>query len=165
MAKSVEKNRTGPAGNEHNAHNPLMKSVTWLAWIVSFAAGAFSLQAAESASIIQLRGIARFSTHRLALLEMNESPRRQLYYILEEGERDDELEVLKIDFVTSKVKVRNAGEVAELTFEAEGAASVSPGSGSTEIRAYEGRNPFFFAFSRPARILSFAFTNSWSTAP
>jgi len=58
-----------------------------------------------------------------------EGPKSELSYILTEGERQGDIEVLEIDEKGGSVKVNNAGTIQTLTFEKDGAklpATVAP---------------------------------------
>ena len=89
---------------------------------------------------ITLTGITTILGNKRALMKVLEPPKppqaaKEESYILTEGQRDGEIEVLAIDEQAGTVKVNNHGTVQELTFDKDGAklpgsplsAAVPPG--------------------------------------
>src|SRR5258708_17514997 len=80
-----------------------------------------------------------------------ESPKTEQSYILTEGQREGDIEVIEIDDKAGSVKVNNAGTVQTLTFEKDGAklpATVPPPAvpgaapGAAPIPGLPGARPF-----------------------
>jgi hypothetical protein len=74
---------------------------------------------------ITLTGITSILGNRRALLKVQEPPQppqaaREVSYILAEGQRDGDIEILAIDEAAGSVKVNNHGTVQELTFGKDG---------------------------------------------
>jgi hypothetical protein len=81
---------------------------------------------------ITLSGIINISKQKRALLKVAVPPKppepaKEESYILAEGQRDGNVEVLEIDEKAGSVKVDNAGSVVTLTFDKDG-AKINPGS-------------------------------------
>jgi hypothetical protein len=79
---------------------------------------------------LTLTGITTIFGNKRALMKMPvpakpPEPARDESYILTEGQRDGEIEVLSIDDKACSVRVKNHGVVQELTFEKDGA--IQPG--------------------------------------
>ena len=75
---------------------------------------------------ITLTGITTILGNKRALMKVLEPPKppqaaKEESYILTEGQRDGEIEVLAIDEQAGTVKVNNHGTVQELTFDKDGA--------------------------------------------
>jgi len=75
---------------------------------------------------ITLTGITTILGNKRALMKVLEPPKppqpaKEESYILTEGQRDGEIEVLAIDEQAGSVKVNNHGTVQELTFDKDGA--------------------------------------------
>lgn len=84
--------------------------------------------AADSAPNLRLSGILSYSTNAYALFEDPAQPSHQL--LLSEGQSSGRLSVIKIDPVTAKVEIHNAGAFSELTF----SSAVSNSIGDTSSR-------------------------------
>ncbi len=100
---------------------------------------------------ITLTGITTILGNKRALMKVQEPPRppqpaKEESYILTEGQRDGEVEVLAIDEQAGSVKVNNHGTVQELTFDKDGSKlpnnpaaipipSGMPGAGATPPNA------------------------------
>ena len=74
---------------------------------------------------ITLTGITTILGNKRALMKVQEpakppQPARELSYILTEGQRDGDIEVLEIDEEAGTVKVNNHGTVQELNFDKDG---------------------------------------------
>jgi len=85
---------------------------------------------------IFLQGITTILGNKRALFKMQmppkpgEQPKGEQGFILAEGQRDGEIEVLEIDAKAGKVKVKNFGQIVDLDFEKDGvktAAAPAPG--------------------------------------
>ena len=85
---------------------------------------------------IFLQGITTILGNKRVLLKMQmppkpgEQPKGEQGFILAEGQRDGEIEVLEIDAKAGKVKVKNFGQIVDLDFEKDGvktAAAPAPG--------------------------------------
>jgi hypothetical protein len=75
---------------------------------------------------IILNGITTITGHRLALLKVQfpakpGEPAREQSLIMNEGQRDGDIELLQIDEKAGRVKVSNSGTITILTFDNEGA--------------------------------------------
>ena len=80
---------------------------------------------------ITLNGIMTIFGHKQALMQIQVPPKppapaKQESYILREGQRDGDIEVISIDVAAGKVKVKNHGEIQDLDFEHDGAKSNPP---------------------------------------
>ena len=87
----------------------------------------------EAPSKITLTGITTILGNKRALLRVAVAAGKEENYMLTEGQRDGSVEVLEIDEKAGSVKVSNAGQVATLTFDKNGAkaapsAIVAPGN-------------------------------------
>ncbi len=75
---------------------------------------------------ITLTGITTILGNKRALMKLMEpdrppEPAKEMSYILAEGQRDGEVEVIAINEQTGTVKVNNHGTVQELSFDKDGA--------------------------------------------
>lgn len=88
---------------------------------------------------IVLTGITTFFGEKRALLRVQvpaqpRQPAKEESYILSEGQRDGQVEVLKINERTAHVTVEISGQVAEITFE-KSPPPPSPPAPSAPVRA------------------------------
>jgi hypothetical protein len=87
-------------------------------------------KAPEKPSTITLTGITTILGNKRALLKVAiparpPEPAKDENYMLTEGQRDGNVEVLEINERTGSVKVSNAGEISTLTFDKNGAKLVA----------------------------------------
>ncbi len=111
----------------------------WLACV-------FSLCGQDAGEEIRLTGIVSFSTNELALLEVNKpSLRRQSdSMILAAGQREEDVEVLRIDLRAGSATIRRSNEVKELNLNKRNE------SGTTSQVSSSGQNSGWLA--EPASI-------------
>jgi len=76
------------------------------------------LLADEPPTSLRLAGLVSFSSNKLALIESSPPGRERTDLVLAEGEREGDLEVLKIDDLAEKVSLNRGTRAIELAFDA-----------------------------------------------